>query len=264
MADRQRQIDRRRPSFARGSRRPPWSMAGSSNSSQAPARVSRRPASTRQVVLLLAQEGGRLVTSLDVAVEDRPLRKPQSARDWRPRSWRSSSAGVSRPTPSRLAPTPAEVAFRRQSTRASLGGADHETDRAGPRRNALLADSGAHETPAERARYLCSAAGGYRLTRRARGRSDRAKRSPGRPGPDDPDRGKGIAGSRPSGRSLFGNAIVARVARLGAGAPLSLGESTSGAICSRPSLHEARTSRCMCRCTMMRRRTLRTADCRFA
>ena len=39
--------------------------------------------------------------------------------------------------------------------------------------------------------------------------------------------GKGIAGSRPSGRSLSGNAIVARVARLGAGAPLSLGASTS-------------------------------------
>jgi hypothetical protein len=37
-------------------------------------------------------------------------------------------------------------------------------------------------------------------------------------------RGKGIAGSRPSGRSLSGNAIVARVARLGAGAPLSLGD----------------------------------------
>ena len=58
---------------------------------------------------------------------------------------------------------------------------------------------------------------------------------------DNRNRGKGIAGSRPSGRSLSGNAIVARVARLGAGAPLSLGESTSGAICSRPSLHEART-----------------------
>jgi hypothetical protein len=48
-----------------------------------------------------------------------------------------------------------------------------------------------------------------------------------RAGPDDPDRGKGIAGSRPSGRSLFDNAIVPRVARLGSGAPLSLGASTS-------------------------------------
>jgi hypothetical protein len=39
--------------------------------------------------------------------------------------------------------------------------------------------------------------------------------------------GKGVAGSRPPGRSLSGNAIVARVARLGAGAPLSLGEGES-------------------------------------
>jgi hypothetical protein len=39
--------------------------------------------------------------------------------------------------------------------------------------------------------------------------------------------GKGIAGSRPSGRSVFDNAIVARVARLGSGAPLSLGEGES-------------------------------------
>jgi hypothetical protein len=41
------------------------------------------------------------------------------------------------------------------------------------------------------------------------------------------NRGKGIAGSRPSGRSLSGNAIVARVARFGAGALLSLGDSDS-------------------------------------
>ena len=41
--------------------------------------------------------------------------------------------------------------------------------------------------------------------------------------PRDWKRGKGIAGSRPSGRSLSGNAIVARVAQLGAGAPLSFG-----------------------------------------
>jgi hypothetical protein len=40
-------------------------------------------------------------------------------------------------------------------------------------------------------------------------------------------RGKGIAGSRPSGRSVFDNAIVARVARLGSGAPLSLGDCDS-------------------------------------
>src|SRR5580658_2442644 len=43
---------------------------------RASAGASRRPYSTRQVVLLLAQEGGRLVTSLDVTVEDRPLGNP--------------------------------------------------------------------------------------------------------------------------------------------------------------------------------------------
>ena len=44
-------------------------------------------------------------------------------------------------------------------------------------------------TPAGTARYRCSAASVYRLTRRPRERSDRAKRSPGGPGADDPDRG---------------------------------------------------------------------------
>ena len=51
-----------------------------------------------------------------------------------------------------------------------------------------------------------------------------SKRSSASVGAGAPFRGKGIAGSRPSGRSLFDNAIVARVARLGAGAPLSLGD----------------------------------------
>jgi hypothetical protein len=46
--------------------------------SQAAARVSRVPAGTRQVVLPLRREGGRLVTSLDVTVEDRPRRKRRS------------------------------------------------------------------------------------------------------------------------------------------------------------------------------------------
>ena len=41
----------------------------------------------------------------------RPLRKPRSAPAWCPRSWRSSSAGVSRPRPSRLAPPAAELAL---------------------------------------------------------------------------------------------------------------------------------------------------------
>jgi hypothetical protein len=34
------------------------------------------PTAPAEVVLLLAQEGGRLVTSLDVTVEDRPLGNP--------------------------------------------------------------------------------------------------------------------------------------------------------------------------------------------
>jgi hypothetical protein len=46
-----------------------------SSSFQAVARVSRIPASTCQVVLLLAHEGGRIVASLHVAVEHRPLGK---------------------------------------------------------------------------------------------------------------------------------------------------------------------------------------------
>jgi ribonuclease HI len=45
--------------------------SGTQKSSQASARVSRIRVSTRQVVLLLAHEGGRLVKSLRVAVEDR-------------------------------------------------------------------------------------------------------------------------------------------------------------------------------------------------
>ena len=54
--------------------------------------------------------------------------------------------------------------------------------------------AGLKRTPAERARYLCSAAGVYRLTRRPGRRSDRAKRSRGWAGPDDPDRGEAQAG----------------------------------------------------------------------
>ncbi len=54
-----------------------------------------------------------------------------------------------------------------------------------------------------------------------------AKAILGRPRPRDRKRGKGIAGARPSVRSLSGNAIVARVARLGAGAPLSSGDCDS-------------------------------------
>ena len=45
------------------------------------------------------------------------------------------------------------------------------------------------------------------------------------------NRGKGIAGSRPSGRSLSGNAIVAPGAQLGAGAPLSWAIATARQVC---------------------------------
>ena len=48
----------------------------------------------------------------------RPLRKPWSARGWCPRSWRSSRAGVSRPTLPQLGPPAAEPAPRRLSDSA--------------------------------------------------------------------------------------------------------------------------------------------------
>jgi hypothetical protein len=60
-----------------------------------------------------------------------------------------------------------------------------------------------------------------------RGWRESSKRSSASVGAGAPFRGKGIAGSRPSGRSLSINAIVARVARLGAGAPPSLGDRSS-------------------------------------
>jgi hypothetical protein len=70
----------------------------------------------------------------------------------------------------------------------------------------------------------------FRRTRQALGRLELAaaphrdlRRRHGEP--RDRDRGKGIAGSRRPGRSLFGNAIVARAAGFGAGALLSLGGS---------------------------------------
>ena len=47
------------------------------------------------------------------AVGARPLRKPPLARAWCPRSRRSSGAGVSGPTPPRLAPPVAGLAFGR-------------------------------------------------------------------------------------------------------------------------------------------------------
>ena len=72
----------------------PRSPAHSWRSSQAAARVSRVPASTRQVVLLLGREGGRLVTSLDVAVEDRPTGKSSKRSSWRLLDHKSDSAGA--------------------------------------------------------------------------------------------------------------------------------------------------------------------------
>jgi hypothetical protein len=48
-----------------------------------------------------------------LALRFRPLRKPRSARACCPRSWRSSRAGASRPTPPRLAPSAAGLALGR-------------------------------------------------------------------------------------------------------------------------------------------------------
>ena len=65
---------------------------------------------------------GSLLVAVATASQIRPLRKPRSAPAWCPRSWRSSSAGVSRPRPSRLAPPAAELAFGRQRDRSPSGG----------------------------------------------------------------------------------------------------------------------------------------------
>ena len=67
---------------------------------------------------------------------------------------------------------------------------------------ASVADSGSHENACGRARYLCSAAGVYPLTRRPCRRSDRAKQSRGCPGPDDPDRGIAITPTGEGARLL--------------------------------------------------------------
>lgn len=62
----------------------------------------------------------RLATSGQTAPR-RPLRKPRPARTWCPRSWRSSSAGVSSPRRLRLAPRAAGVALGRQRIRPVEG-----------------------------------------------------------------------------------------------------------------------------------------------
>ena len=72
-----------------------------------------------------------------VAVPRRPLRKLRSARAWCPRSWRSSSAGVSRPTPSRQAPDAVALALgrktRRLADRVDEADALAQTQQSGPR-----------------------------------------------------------------------------------------------------------------------------------
>jgi hypothetical protein len=77
-------------------------------------------AGTAVLPLRRAKEGALRAPSRSCA--SRPLRKPRWARAWRPRSWRSSSAGVSRPTPSQLAPPAAQLALGRQRDHAPRGG----------------------------------------------------------------------------------------------------------------------------------------------
>jgi hypothetical protein len=76
----------------------------------------------------------------DRATGARPLQKPAAARAGCPRSWQSSSAGVSRPTPSRPAPPPAEVAVRRRSARADSHTPAGRSDRPMPLRRRVLLD----------------------------------------------------------------------------------------------------------------------------
>ena len=74
---------------------------------QPPGRVGRR--------LLLRPGGAGACRDRDCTLPTRPRRKPRSARACRPRSWRSSRAGVDRPTPSRLAPPAGGLALGRKA-----------------------------------------------------------------------------------------------------------------------------------------------------
>jgi hypothetical protein len=92
--------------------------------------------------------------------------------------------------------------IRRQSDRAAgRGRREGKSTRArstpGPRFSPI---AGLTRTRADTARYLCSSAGVYRLTRRSRRRSDQAKQPHEAPGLDDPGRGKTVV--RPSARDV--------------------------------------------------------------
>ena len=64
-----------------------------------------------------------------LALAGRPLRKPASARAWCPRSWRSSSAGVSGPASAELARRAARDALGRRCDRQLRNRPRHESDR---------------------------------------------------------------------------------------------------------------------------------------
>ena len=96
-------------------------------------RLSKRPRTLWPLLLRLVEQQGALrgggVERIDLrsagvmqqsggcgeTTGDRPVRKPASARAWCPRSWRSSSAGVSGPALSELARRAARDALGRQS-----------------------------------------------------------------------------------------------------------------------------------------------------
>ena len=82
-----------------------------------------------------------------LAVGGRPHRKPRSAPAWCPRSWRSSSAGVSRPRPSRLAPPAAELAFGRPSARQLDAGENTNAMPATRARRSLLGEGDSEWRP---------------------------------------------------------------------------------------------------------------------
>ena len=99
----------------------------------------------------------------------------------------------------------------------------------GPRRTIALREKRAPETKPSPLRQGAGARRSQSVGRRASGGGWResSKRSSAPAGAGAPFRGKDIVGSRPTGRLLSGNAIVARGARLGGGARLSLGDSAS-------------------------------------
>jgi hypothetical protein len=103
--------------------------AGFWNSSKGGVGVSSDRASAADVALPLVRERRRLAAELELTAQIRPLRKRASARAWYPRSWRSSSAGVSGPASSELARRAARDALGRQDDREARGAPRGESAR---------------------------------------------------------------------------------------------------------------------------------------